>query len=171
MPLIDEYSAYTNTTFEKEFIHVTKEVCWKKLRDEIFHSPFYSILIDESTDRTMEQHLIIYIAYLTNQGRGQCVMKFIRLFQIKDGAAQSMYDVVRTLLAEMDLSLMKLVGFGSGASSMRGIHEGLSTKLHRDTPHLLDIHCIAHREELTTNDVSSHFLELQYIDKFANKVY
>jgi hypothetical protein len=72
----------------------------------------------------------------------------------------------------MDLSLMKLVGFGSdGASSMRGIHEGLSTKLRRDAPHLLDIHCIAHREALTTNDASSHFLELQYIDKFANKVY
>ena len=48
-----------------------------------------------------------------------------------------MYDAVRSLLEEMDLSLMKLVGFGSdGASSMKGIHEGLSSKLHRDAPHL-----------------------------------
>jgi hypothetical protein len=42
-----------------------------------------------------------------------------------------MYDVVRTLLVEMDLFLMKLVEIGSdGASSMRVIREGLSTKLH-----------------------------------------
>lgn len=83
-----------------------------------------------------------------------------------------MYDVVRTPLREMDLSLMKLVGFGSdGESTMKGVREGLTSKLHRDALHLLDIHCIARREALTTNDASSHFLELQYIDKFANKVY
>jgi len=36
-----------------------------------------------------------------------------------------MYDVVRTLLAEMDLSLMKLVADSlDDASSIRGIHEG-----------------------------------------------
>ena len=36
---------------------------------------------------------------------------------------------------------------------------------------MLDVHCIAHREALAANDASSHFLELQFIDKFANKVY
>ena len=56
-----------------------------------------------------------------------------------------MYDDVTSLLVEMDLSLTKLVGFGSdGASEMRGIHEGLSTKLRQHAPHLIDIHCIAH---------------------------
>ena len=172
MPLTDEYSAYTNTTSRKEFLQAAKEVYWKKLKDDIFNSPFYSISVDESTDRTMVQHLIIYITYLTNEGRGQCDTKFIHLLQIRDGTSQSMYDAVTYLLAEMDLSLIKLVGFGSdGASSMRGIHEGLSTKLRRDAPHFLDIHCIAHREALATNDASYNFLELQYIDKFANKVY
>ena len=105
--------------------------------------------------------MIIYITYLTNGGRGSCVTKFVCLLQIKDGTAQSMYDAVTTLLAEMNLSLMKLVGFGSdGTSAMTGTHEGLSTKLHRDAPHLLDIHCIAHWEALAANDASSRFLEL-----------
>ena len=54
---------------------------------------------------------------------------------------------------------------------MRGIREGLSTKLRRHAPHLLDIHCITHREALVANDASSYFVELQAIDKFANKVY
>ena len=72
----------------------------------------------------------------------------------------------------MDLSLMKLDGFSFNvASSMRGTCEGLSTNFCQDASHLLDIHYIAHREALATNDISSHFLELQYIDKFANKVY
>lgn len=67
---------------------------------------------------------------------------------------------------------MKLVGFGlDGASSMRGIHEVVSSNLHRYDPHLRYIHWIAHREALIVNDDSSHFLELQYIEKFENKVY
>jgi len=70
MPLTDEYSAYTNTSSGKEFLQAAKEVYWKKLKDEISNSPFYSISVDESTDRTMVQHLIIYITYLTNEGRG-----------------------------------------------------------------------------------------------------
>jgi len=84
---------------------------------------------------------------LTNEGRGQCVTKFICLLQIKDGTTLSMYDVVRNILKDMDLSLMNLVGFCfNGASSMMGTCEGLSTKLCQDVSHLLDIHCIAYRE-------------------------
>lgn len=66
---------------------------------------------------------------------------------------------------------MRFVGFGSnGASSMRGIHEGLSSKLCMLLIYYLSI-CIAHREALTTNEPSSHFPKLQYVNKFGNKVY
>ena len=57
----------------------------------------------------MENHFIIFITYLTNEVRVQCVTTFILLLQIKDGITQSMYDAVITLLTEMDLFLMKLV--------------------------------------------------------------
>jgi len=97
--LTDEYSVYTNTTPRKYFLQVAKEVYLNKPKEKILHSPFYSILVDESTDQIMEHQLIAYITYLTNGGRGQCLTKFICLLQIKDGIAQCMYDLVRTLLA------------------------------------------------------------------------
>ena len=97
--LIDEYSAYTNTIPRKDFIQVAKEVYCNKLKKKILHRLFYSILVDESTDQIMEHQLIAYITYLMNGGRGQCLTKFICLLQIKEGIAQCMYDLVRTLLA------------------------------------------------------------------------
>lgn len=48
MLLTYDYSTYTNITSRKEFLQVAKEVYWKILKYEIFHNPFYSILIDES---------------------------------------------------------------------------------------------------------------------------
>lgn len=72
----------------------------------------------------------------------------------------------------MELPLKKMVGFSSnGASSMKGIQRGLATKVQSDIPHLVVVHCIAHREALTTNDASSRFLKLKIVDKMVNKVY
>ena len=61
MPLTNEYSLYINITSSKEFLLVAKEVYWETLKAEICSRPVYSILVDESTDKTMEQHLIVYI--------------------------------------------------------------------------------------------------------------
>ena len=172
MPLTKEYSSYSNITSGKEFLLAAKEVYWKKLKTKICLSPFYSILVDESIDKRMEQHLIIYVTYLMDKGRGPCARKFIRLLKIKDSTAQSMYESISGLLSETDLSKYKIVVFGSdGASSMRGIREGLAAKLLREVPHLLCIHCVAHREALAIADASNFFPEFNYIDKLANKVY
>lgn len=48
---------------------------WKKLKEEICCSPFYSILVDGSTKKTMEKHLIVYITCLPVEGRNPCEKK------------------------------------------------------------------------------------------------
>ena len=75
--LINEYSSYVNITSGKEFLIATKVVYWEKLKEEICSSPFYFIVVDESIDKTMEQHLIVYITYLTDGGRSSRMTKFI----------------------------------------------------------------------------------------------
>ena len=56
---------------------------------------------------------------------------------------------------------MKLVTFGSDeVFSMMSIHEGLSSNIFQYALHLLDIHCIDHREALASNDTSSCFPKL-----------
>ena len=83
-----------------------------------------------------------------------------------------MYEALSRLLFEMKLSKHQMVSFGSDeASSMRGIHEGLASKLLREVPHLLCIHCVAHHEALAITDASNYFPEFSYISKLANKVY
>lgn len=116
----------------------------------------------------MEHHLIVYITYLTNGGRGQPVIKCIYFLQLKERIAQYVWCSENSF----SINESKLVGFGSDcASSIRDIHESLCSKICLDAPHLLDIHYIAHREALAANDALSHFLELKYIDEFAKKVY
>ena len=77
MALTNEYFSYINITSGKEFLLLAKEVYWEKLKEEICSIPFYSILVDERTNKKMEQHLIVYITYLMDGGRGSCMEKII----------------------------------------------------------------------------------------------
>ena len=117
----------------------------------------------------MEQHLIGYITYLTDGGKSSCLTKFIRLLKIKDITTQFMYEALSRLLFEMKLSKHQMVSFGSdGASSMRGIHQGLASKLLCEVPHFLCIHYVAHHEALAITNASNYFPKFSYISKLAN---
>ena len=43
-------------------------------------STFFSILIDESIDRTLEKHLIIYVLYLSEGGKGSHIVNLCDFF-------------------------------------------------------------------------------------------
>ena len=142
--------------------------------DEIRGSPFFSILIDESTDRTLEKHLIIYVLYLSEGGKGEPQCKFVRLLPVENGKAEGIYNTINEFILESNLDLKKLVAFASdGASSMVGKNNGAISKFQSMMPNILGVHCIAHREALAIKDayIMSHAHVFSFLDVFANKVY
>ena len=49
-------------------------------------------MLDESTDRALESHLIIYITYLENKGLGKPRTIFLNLVNIPNERAQSIFE-------------------------------------------------------------------------------
>jgi len=171
IPSIPDYSAYANAKAAKEFLFATQEVMWEKLKSKIQRSPFYSILIDESTDRGLEHHMIVYITFVKEGGNGDPTTRFIRLLKMIDGTAMSKYNAIILLLAEMGLLPRKMVAMGSdGASSMTGESNGLIALLRRHVPHILLVHCVAHCEALAMSKACKEVGKFVYMDKIANKV-
>lgn len=41
-------------------------------------------MIDESTDNRMQQHLITYVVYVSDEGKGDIVTNFVTLIPLKD---------------------------------------------------------------------------------------
>ena len=64
----DDYGTYGNAMSGREFLLAISSVFEEKLIEEVTTSPFFSIIVDESIDRTLESHLIIYVTYLENDG-------------------------------------------------------------------------------------------------------
>jgi hypothetical protein len=62
--------AYTSRSSTLEFLWALSKHLKSILNENAFTSHVYSILVNASTDQTMEQHLIVYCCYLGSQGRG-----------------------------------------------------------------------------------------------------
>ena len=54
---------------------------------------------------------------------------------------------------------------------MIGHENGFVSFFKKDTPNLITIHCVAHREFLPASNASKKVPKLLYVDKITNKVY
>ncbi|KAH7294328.1 hypothetical protein KP509_28G067100 [Ceratopteris richardii] len=172
MPLRKDYSSYTNLMAGKDFITSISNYLEVEQKSLVDKSPFYALMLDESTDRALEKHLIVYISFLDKEGYGVCNVQFLKLILVQDGYAQTKFDAIMNMISHMHLDLRKLVGISTdGDSSMLGCRDGLVAKLSRHVPHLISVHCVAHREALAIIDACKSFPCLSYIDKIANKIY
>ncbi|MCO5608725.1 hypothetical protein L7F22_062940 [Adiantum nelumboides] len=162
MPVKDEYLAYTNRTSGMEFIQAARDFYGEKLKDSIAKSSFFSVLIDDSTDLALEKHMIVYMTFLENEGKGACACQFVALLPLADGKAQTKFDQLMALVNSMGLN---------GASCMQGVNNGVLAKIRAIIPRMIGVHCVAHREALVVADACDRFTEFWYMDAFANKIH
>ncbi|MCO5584848.1 hypothetical protein L7F22_038780 [Adiantum nelumboides] len=142
-------------------------------KNALLASPYFSILVDETTDKSLEKHLIVYITFLAQAGLGSCKNGFLKLEMVTDGCAQTKYDALVKIINDMGLDMKRrLVGIATdGDSSMLGCHDRLVAKLTQNVPHLISVHCVAHREALAVSDACKCIFYLSYVDTIANRVY
>lgn len=172
MPLANEYSSYTGKDACKEFARAIEHVYFTNLVDNIKSSPFFSIQVDESTDITFQQYMILYVTYLEDGGNGSICTKFLKLIEPKNANAEALYDALVGFLKSTNIELSKMIGIATdGASVMTGLNAGMVARLKRDVPNLVSFHCVAHREALASNDAFVMHNEFKYVDKVAKKLY
>ena len=68
---VNDYGTYENVVSGREFLLAIASVLEEKLIEEVNTSSFFSIMVDESTDRALESHLITYVTYLEGDGIDQ----------------------------------------------------------------------------------------------------
>ena len=132
------------------FVNYMNETLFRSQLDRVKKSPFFSLMLDESTDIGNNQNLIIYVSFLEIY---EPITMFLGLLELTSGTAQCLYNACIDFLSKHGLDIQKMICFGShGASSMIGRHTGLSTRLKLDNPYMTSIHCIAHRASLCLAD-------------------
>ena len=112
---------------------------------------YFSLLLDESNDVSNAKNLLVYCQYLDSV-RKKVEIKFIKLLTLKECDAQAIFTAVTDFFTQNEVAVEKLIMFTSdGASVMLGCNNGVQAKLKSIVPHLMEFHCVAHREALAVS--------------------
>lgn len=132
--------------------NVVKELTLKKVRA----ASCFGLMTDEMTDVSVTSQLITFVQYFCTES-GTVETKFLsaqNVLKEHDAAtAQAIYDLLKEDLLSSQLEIKDVMGLATdGASVMVGTREGVASKLKRDNPCTISIHCVCHRLALACTD-------------------
>ena len=162
---------YQNRAALPAILKAISNVTYGKVLESVKSSPYFGVMIDETTDIANLQKLIIYLSYW-DKALFKVRYVFFKIVEIQSKTGESIYNELVSILEKDGLMIHKLIGISTdGASSMVGCHSGVKTRLIELNPFILSTHCIAHRMNLASHDSFNEFIDLVRFEKTVKEIY
>lgn len=148
---------YKNDKQAKLFLQFIADDCRNQLVNLLQGCRFFSVMCDGATDSGSIEEEIIYLRFLIG---GKPTTKFLSLDPIAKADAAGIFSAIVESLEGLALDSEewkhRLVGFGAdGAAVLMGHRGGVAAKIKEVAPHVIDMHCCAHRLELAIKNSAS----------------
>ncbi|XP_070573021.1 zinc finger protein 862-like [Ptychodera flava] len=165
----DDRVTYMHSTSTNDFIDCISEVIEKDVIGKMKSAKFYSLELDESTDVSVSQNLMIYIRGVVD---GKIESHFLSVSPLSNATSEQLYLDVKDILKEKGLLLSNLISLGTdGASVMTGKRQGLTTRFKKDNPFILSQHCAAHKLALASGQAADCVPYLVKYQALVNDLY
>ena len=148
IPTTDHASNWSTRQFSSALAkHVLNQ-----LVEQLRSAPCFTIHIDESTDITATKKLLIYVQYPDVQKR-RLLHQFFKIAELESTDAESITTAVLSAFQHENVDITKCVMCVSdGANVMMGVRNGVVARLKRVVPHIVEFHCLAHRQALSLGE-------------------
>lgn len=131
--------------------------------EEIHKSKIFSILMDETTDVSHTEQVSFVVRYVHDF---KIKERFIQVFNVQSTTGEALEKEVISMLNTNNLNIDDMRGQGyDGAANMSGIYNGLQSRLQRQNPKALYVHCHAHSLNLVL--VESAKSSIQFVTFFS----
>lgn len=129
----------------------------------------FSIILDESTDRSAIKHLALVIRIV--QAPLNIMDRFVTLIEVNSATSQALYDHVIRFFNDNNIPYKNnMIGYASdGANNMMGAHNSLATKLRNDIHNIFVFKCICHSFHLCASYACMKLPK--YVEDVARDVY
>ena len=142
---------YTAPDIQNEILKIMALSVLRRITDGIHSSPFLSIMVDETTDVSNKEQVVVCIRWVDNAL--QVNEDFIGLHQVESTSATALVTVVRDVLIRLNVSVNKLRGqCYDGASAMSGSKGGVAALIQQEEPRAVYTHCYGHALNLACGD-------------------
>ncbi|XP_070587501.1 zinc finger protein 862-like [Erythrolamprus reginae] len=164
---------YANDKRCKELISHIAEIIRKNLISELKEAKYVSLMLDGSTDKAGVEQLILYVRYIKDNRVKEVFLSVSPLeMATADGYLEALTEELRTLGLVGWLSSSHLIAIGTdGAASMIGTENGLVQKIRQNISHLIGIHCVAHRLNLSVLSSVKQAKLIDDLDSILKKLY
>ena len=170
---VDKHTSYEHSSSVHEMQECMVEVINDQFKSDLGDSKF-SIMVDESTDISVDQNMIIYVRYLEQSlGTYKPTSVLLDVCKLKDGATANQLKLsILGSLHTHKLNIDNLVGISTdGAAVMTGRKRGLVQQLKAENPTILATHCISHRLALASGQAADCVPYLLKYQEIVNSIY
>ena len=117
----------------------------KQVVAELIRSQNYSILIDETTDRSTIKQLAIVVKYMHEDSGYTLSTKMLDMVPCNEATGENLFNCVMECLAKYKLDPHKIVGMGSdSAANIVGVRNSCYSRFKSLNPHLYLSKCVCH---------------------------
>jgi hypothetical protein len=146
-------------------------VLLQKQVERIKASSSFALLIDSSTDMSMEDHLLIYVRYL-HPDTLVATTEYLTCVKLLATTADAITAVLLGVMIALGLDVQRMAGFcNDGAATMAGVKSGVAAQLKAVNPRIIAVRCVVHRTTLVMSDTAKSSPELQAVDSKLRQVH
>jgi Domain of unknown function (DUF4371)/hAT family C-terminal dimerisation region len=111
----------------------------------------YSLIVDESTDITLEKQLCVMVRYYSSTSQ-KITTTFLGLLSLESGTADGIFQAIKNFLQLKNISISRCFGLATdGCSAMCGKNNSVITKFREVCPNIVHIKCICHSIQLCSS--------------------
>ncbi|CAB3994217.1 zinc finger MYM-type 1-like [Paramuricea clavata] len=146
---------YMSPKIQNGLILTTSQLLRKSLVTEINECPFWSIVLDTTSDINRVDQLSVTARWVKVQNENVTIKEtFLGFISVTDGTAAGLVETTCKYVEDIGLDMEKLRGQAyDGASVMSGVHNGVQKLIKdRSSKPVPFIHCAAHNLNLVIND-------------------
>ena len=127
---------YTSPEMQNEMISVMAHVVLRQIASSIHSSPFYTIMVDETTDVSNQEQVVLCIRWVSSDF--EVHEEFMGLYSVESTRADTLISVIKDVFLRFNFPLSKVRGqCYDGASTMSGYKSGVAAKLLQEEPKAL----------------------------------
>ncbi|XP_069092819.1 E3 SUMO-protein ligase KIAA1586-like [Pleurodeles waltl] len=154
-----------------EFLEAINSVIRSDLMAEFCGVRYHSLIINEWTDISVTKMFILCFKFRSVTSTEHKTV-FWGIVTLSACNAEAITTAVKDFYTANKLDLIKMVMFRSdGASLMLGKNNGVATHLKQSIPHLVEQHCVAHREDLGVDDAWKKVQMIREMETLLRTVY
>ena len=142
---------YTAPDMQNEMLKVMALHVLRQVACLIQTAPFMSIMIDETTDVSNKEQVVICFRWVDKKLEAH--EEYVGLYQVESTQASELHYIIHDVLRRLNLPISEVRGqCYDGASSMSGSINGVATKILEEEPRALYTHCYGHALNLACSD-------------------